>query len=483
MLGGMDKFFKRTKIVATLGPKTSDYESIKKLIENGANVLRLNTSHGDISDHQEKFNLVRKISSDLGVYVGVMVDLQGPKIRLGVLNSEFEIKNGEKVIFESVCSPDTKEGQIVIPVDYAGISKDVRQGSKMLIDDGKIEVEVEHVENGRVFARVINGGVVKSRKGLNIPGCTASLEAVSERDVKFIEFAVKNDAEYIALSFVRSKEDVLTAKKHIENFGGNTALVSKIEKPQAIDNLREIISESDIVMVARGDLGIELTPYEVPICQKIIIDEANRQRKGVIVATQMLESMISEPIPTRAEASDVANAILDGADAVMLSGETSVGEFASEAVWMMSKIASETEKSSFYKYDLEIDAVDNGELTRQAVVFGADKMLSYVNAKAILTFSHNGYSARLMSKLKPKVPIIVLSDLEKTCRKLALIWGVYPYKKDWDTIVAEGFLLELDEFLMGELGFEKDEYVVITGSAPNLMSGRTNTIRVHRVGA
>lgn len=475
----MDKFFKRTKIVATLGPATASYENIKELVLNGANVFRLNTSHGDIEDHQEKFDIVRKVSEDLGAFVAIMVDLQGPKIRIGNLAREYKLKRNDKVIFE----PSKVEIEGVIPVDYEGIAGDVNTGDAMLIDDGRIEVKVDRTEGNKVYATVVNGGILKSRKGLNIPGSTASLNAVTERDIKFIEFAVKNDADYVALSFVRNKEDVLLAKKYIKEFGGDIALISKIEKPQAVENLVEIIENSEFVMVARGDLGIELSPVEVPICQKKIIKEANRQRKGVIVATQMLETMINEPIPTRAEASDVANAILDGADAVMLSAETSVGKFAPQAVLMMSEIANSIENSSFFKYDVEMEINEQCALTRQAVVFGADKMVKYVNAKAIVNFSHFGYSTRLMSKLKPSVPVITISDLEKTCRKLALNWGIFPVSRNWDGVVGQDFLLMFDEFLMEEFGFEKDDYVIITGSAPKLISGRTNFVRVHRLGA
>ncbi len=475
----MNKFYKRTKIVATLGPATTTYESIKELILNGANVFRLNTSHGDFSDHQERFDTVRKVSKDLGVFTALMIDLQGPKIRIGKLEKEYKLKNGQEVIFEH--SDVEKEG--IIPVDYKGIANDVKAGAAMLIDDGRIEVKVLRVEGSKVYAKVINGGILKSRKGLNIPGNTNSLNAVTERYIKFIEFAVKNDADFIALSFVRCADDVLLAKKYIKKFGGDIAVISKIEKPQAIDNLCEIIAESEYVMVARGDLGIELSPVDVPICQKCIIQEANRQRKGVIVATQMLETMITEPIPTRAESSDVANAIIDGADAVMLSAETSVGAFAPQAVAMMSKIAHAVENSGFYKHDVALEINEDFALTRQAVVFGADQMVSFVDAKAIITFSHNGYSARLLSKLKPSVPVIVISDLEKTCQKLALNWGVFPVLRVWDEVLDDELLSKLDEFLMSEYDLKKDEYVILVGSTPHLISGRTNSIRVHRIEA
>ncbi len=474
-------FSKRTKIVVTLGPATETREAVKELILAGANVFRLNTSHGTMENHREKIRMVKEVAAGMGVYAATMVDLQGPKIRIGNLKEEIEIKNGDKLVFEHLEGQDgQKDG--TIPVDYKGLSNDVTKGSRILIDDGKLEVIVDDVEDGKVYATVTNGGILKSRKGLNIPGSTASLDAVTPKDVEFIKFAAEEKADLIALSFVRKKEDVLLCKKYINDFDASIPVVSKLEKPDAIKNLAEIVSVSDAIMVARGDLGIELSPVEVPICQKLIIDEANKQRKPVIVATQMLESMINEPIPTRAEASDVANAILDGTDAVMLSGETSVGKFAIDAVRMMSKIAITTEGSAFYKFDTDKEMADDVALTRQAVVFGADKMLKYVNAKAILSFSHFGYSTRLMSKLKPSAPVIMVSDMEETCRKMALAWGVYPFCKKWDAIVDQGLLLKIDEFLINEVGLKQNDYVVITGSAPRLISGRTNFVRVHKIG-
>ncbi len=474
-------FSKRTKIVVTLGPATETPGSVRELILAGANVFRLNTSHGTMENHREKIRMVKEVAAGMGAYAATMVDLQGPKIRIGNLKEEIEIKNGDKLVFEHLEGQDgQKDG--TIPVDYKGLSNDVTKGSRILIDDGKLEVIVDDVEGGRVYATVTNGGILKSRKGLNIPGSTASLDAVTPKDVEFIKFAAEEKADLIALSFVRKKEDVLLCKKYINDFDASIPVVSKLEKPDAIKNLAEIVSVSDAIMVARGDLGIELSPVEVPICQKLIIDEANKQRKPVIVATQMLESMINEPIPTRAEASDVANAILDGTDAVMLSGETSVGKFAIDAVRMMSKIAITTEGSAFYKFDTDKEMADDVALTRQAVVFGADKMLKYVNAKAILSFSHFGYSTRLMSKLKPSTPVIMVSDMEETCRKMALAWGVYPFCKKWDAIVDQGLLLKIDEFLINEVGLKQNDYVVITGSAPRLISGRTNFVRVHKIG-
>lgn len=469
---------KKTKIVATLGPVCEHEEGIRNLIEAGVSMFRLNTSHGTEEDHRRRIEIIRRVCKEKNIHLPVLVDLQGPKIRVGNLENEMVITNGQKLVF----SPSVKEKDI-IPVDYAGLANDVKPGDMMLIDDGKLEVVVEKVENDKVYTEVVNGGVLKSRKGLNIPGSTASLAAVTPRDVKFIEFAVNNNADYVALSFVRQKEDILTARDYIKNFGGDIPIIAKIEKPQAVENMKEIIQVSDGVMVARGDLGIEISPEKVPIVQKRIINEALQQRKVTIVATQMLETMIEQPIPTRAEASDVANAIIDGTDAIMLSGETSVGKFYAEAVHMMTMIAENVEHSDFCKYDLDLPINPCYHMTRQAVVNAAVKMVKDINAKAILAFTHTGYTPKLMSKLRPQVPIIVISDSESTCRRLNLFWDMFPFCRNWDRVLNREFLIELDEFLLSNTDLKADDRVILTGSIPKLITGKTNFIRVHRIGA
>ena len=474
----MDETIQRTKIVATLGPACSTYEDIQGLIEAGATMFRLNTSHGNIQDHKSRLDTIRKASIDMGKFTPILVDLQGPKIRIGVLKEEIKLDMDDKIVL----SPSVK-GEDIIPVDYAGLANDVHPGDMVLIDDGKIELIVEEVKDDKVYAKVANPGILKSRKGLNIPGSTSSLDAVTERDIKFIEFAVENNADYVALSFVRQKEDILTAKKYLHELGSEIPVIAKIEKPQAVDNMSEIISVSDGVMVARGDLGIEISPEKVPIVQKRIINEATKQRKVVIVATQMLETMIEQPIPTRAEASDVANAILDGTDAIMLSGETSVGKFPKEAVKMMSMIANNVENSDFCKYNIDLPLNPTFQKTRQAVVNAAVKMAQDVNAKALVSFTHTGYTPKLLSKLRPKVPIIVISDSPATCRRLNLYWNIISFHRDWDRVLNRSFLIELDNFFFENTNFKRDDYVILTGSIPKLITGKTNFLRVHRIGA
>lgn len=468
----------KTKIVATLGPASSNYEIIYKLICAGASMFRLNTSNGTVETHLANIENIRKAAKALHTYIPILVDLQGPKIRVGNIPSPIEISKGEKIRLKAC---DYVPG--LIPVDYAGIADDVKVGDKILLDDGKVGLKVLDIHDCTIQAEVLYGEVIRPRKGINIPGSTASLEAVTERDVEFIKFAVKNNIDYIAQSFVRESEDVVKAKNYIKEFGGHIPVIAKIEKPQAVDSLESIVKAADGIMVARGDLGIEMSPSEVPIVQKIIINEAIKQRKVCIVATQMLETMMAEPIPTRAEACDVANAIMDGADAVMLSGETAAGKYPVEAVAMMREIADNTEKSRFCTYNLSLDINDNYELSPQAIANAAVKMAQDLNAKAILAFSHTGYTPKLLAKLRSSVPVMAISDLEETCRRLNLYWGLDTYHKEWDDVLGHQMLEKIDEFLLQNTCLKKDERIIIIGSIPKLITGRTNFIRVHRIGA
>ena len=470
----------KTKIVATLGPATSSYEMIKQLVDAGASMFRLNTSHGSEEGHAANIETIRKISKESGKYIPILVDLQGPKIRVGNIKEPVEIKEGQEIILEAT---DDINNPAVIPVDYEGIADDVKPGDKILLDDGNVGLQVLEVKNHQVHAKVLYGKVIKPRKGINLPGSTASLSAVTERDVEFIRFAVEYDADYIALSFVREARDIELAKKYIKDFGGNIPVIAKIEKPQAVEKLEEILKVADGIMVARGDLGIEMSPEEVPIVQKYIVDQTIRERKVCIVATQMLESMIENPIPTRAEASDVANAILDGTDAIMLSGETAMGKHPVDAVRMMRKIASNVEDCNFCLSNLDLEMNDKYELSPQAISNAAVKMAEDLHAKAIMAFTHTGYTPKLLSKLRPTVPIIAISDMESTCRRLSLYWDIFADFKEWDTVLDADLLEKIDEYILSHTDFKKGERIIIIGSIPKLITGRTNFIRVHRIGA
>lgn len=470
----------KAKIVATLGPATSNYDMIKALVEAGATMFRLNTSHGTEEMHASNIETIRKVSKETGIYIPILVDLQGPKIRVGNIPNPIEIEEGQELILEATDKVNNSE---IIPVDYEGIANDVKAGDKILLDDGNIGLSVLKVINNQVYVKVLYGSLIKPRKGINLPGTTASLSAVTERDVEYIRFAVQYDADYIALSFVREASDIELAKKHIKNFGGYIPVIAKIEKPQAVENIEGILKIADGIMVARGDLGIEMSPEEVPIVQKYIVDKTIRERKVCIVATQMLESMIENPIPTRAEASDVANAIFDGTDAVMLSGETAMGKHPVEAVKMMRKIASNVEDCSYCLSNLDLEINDNYELSPQAIANAAVKMAQDLNAKAILAFTHTGYTPRLISKLRPTVPVIAISDSESTCRRLNLFWDITTDCQNWDNVLDADLLEKIDEYIQTKTEYKIGERIIIIGSIPKLITGRTNFIRVHRIGA
>lgn len=471
----------RTKIVATLGPATSNYEMIKELLEAGATMFRLNTSHGTSEGHAENIKTIRKVSKELNIHVPILIDLQGPKIRVGNIPEPIKIQAGEELVLQATKNTSNPD---IVPVDYDGIANDVNAGDKILLDDGKIGLEVLEVANHKVRVKVLYGELIRPRKGINLPGATASLDAVTERDREFIRFAVEYDADYIALSFVREAHDIELAKKYIKDFGGKIPVIAKIEKPQAVENLEEILKIADGIMVARGDLGIEMSPEEVPIVQKSIINQTIRERKVCIVATQMLESMIEEPIPTRAEASDVANAIIDGTDAIMLSGETAMGKHPVEAVKMMKMIASKVEACDFCRKNFDLEMSEKYELSPQAISNAAVKMAQDLQAKAILAFTHSGYTPKLLSKLRPTVPIIAISDMESTCRRLNLYWDIHTYyKKDWDNTPDAKLLEKIDEYVLKNTDYKKGERIILIGSIPKLITGRTNFIRIHRLGA
>ena len=470
----------KTKIVATLGPASNSEEMIKKLITSGVSMFRLNTSHGSLEEHGETIGKIRNAAKALSKHIPIMVDLQGPKIRVGNLKESININVGQEIVLKHT----SKEEKGIIPVDYKGIAEDVQKGDTILLDDGKVGLEVIEVKDKCVFARVVYGTIIKARKGINLPGSTKSLEVITERDKNFIEFAINQNVDYIALSFIRTPEDILKAKRLLKKLGDEyMPVIAKIEKPQAVENLEEIIKVTDGIMVARGDLGIEMSPQDVPIVQKRIISLAKKYKKVCIVATQMLESMIEEPIPTRAEASDVANAIIDGTDAVMLSAETAAGKHPIEAVKIMQLIAKTTEENGLVETNIKSEINDFYEEMSQAIANGTIRMAEDMDAKAILSFSHSGYTPKLLSKLKPSIPVVCVSDSTQTARRLNLFWDIYPYIADCDSVVDRSLLLKIDKILKEKIGFKNDDKIILIGSIPKLITGRTNFIRVHKIGS
>lgn len=468
-----------TKIIATIGPSCETKEQIKALADAGVTMFRLNSSHGDEPLHLQRLNFIRAVEKEVGYPIPVLLDLQGPKIRVGFLSEPIELVKDEIVKFRH---HDTYEDGI-IPVDYKGIAKDVRPGEKILMDDGKLIVEVVKVEKSVISAKVIAGGTLKQRKGINVPGSQGSLKVLSPRDIEFVKFAIDNEIDYLGLSFVRDVKDVLELKEVIKKHNGKIKIISKIEKPQALRNIDEIITKSAGIMVARGDLGIEISPEKVPIVQKEIIKKANAQRKVVIVATQMLESMIENPIPTRAEASDVANAIIDGTDAIMLSGETAAGKYPVESVKMMESIAinvenSDVMKHNYYPQDL-LEAHNDDSI---AICSAIIDMVEKIDVKAILALTASGYTPKLLSKAKPSVPILTFCPSYRNTRRMVLYSDVFPVEMDLDG-VTQGTLDVLDTCLIERFQCKVGDKVIITGALPDLLVGKTNFIKLHEVGS
>ncbi len=466
------------KIVATLGPSINCEEKIEELIKAGASMFRVNSSHSTPEDHKKNVDMVRAVAKKLNTNTAILLDLQGPKIRVGNLVEPIELIEGTEILLTH--SLELKDD--LIPVDYAGIAKDVKCGDKVYLDDGKLELKVISSDGRIVKAEVVRGGLLKARKGLNLPGKTASLSAITKRDIEYIKLALEWDIDYLALSFVRTAEDILKAKHCMEMYGGYIPIISKIEKPEALDNLDEIIKSTDGIMVARGDLGIEISPEKVPAVQKRIIKESNANKKLVIVATQMLETMIEQPIPTRAEASDVANAIIDGADAIMLSGETAVGKYPIEAVSMMTSISENLEQNGIIRhnyYSRQMLRFENHEAFAmcQAMI----SMLENLPIKAVVAFTTNGYTPVLLSKAKPSVPIYALASSESVCRRLNLSRDVTPICHKWQQEISQRSLSEVNEILVKKLGLKNNDTVILTGVVPYVVGQTTNFIKLHKI--
>ncbi|MBV0894905.1 pyruvate kinase [Microbacterium sp. NC79] len=467
---------RRAKIVATLGPATSTYETVRSLLEAGVDVARLNLSHGDYSVHEANFANVRRAADDIGKAVAVLVDLQGPKIRLGKFaDGPHELAEGDLFTITTDDILGTKER---VGTTFKGLPRDVKPGDFLLIDDGKVRVEVVSTDGVDVVTKVIVAGAVSNNKGINLPGVAVNVPALSEKDEEDLRWGLRIGADLIALSFVRDARDIERVHEIMREEGKFLPTIAKIEKPQAVDALEEIVDAFDGIMVARGDLGVELPLEAVPIVQKHAVELARRMAKPVIVATQMLESMISSPVPTRAETSDVANAVLDGADAVMLSGETSVGEYPTVVVETMARIIASTED-----HGLERIAPMTAKPRTQggAITLAAAEVADFVGAKYLCVFTQSGDSARRMSRLRSKIPMLAFTPLEGIRRRLALTWGVRGTLVD--TVKHTDLMyVQVDNYLLkNNLAEVGDKVVVISGSPPGII-GSTNDLRVHKVG-
>lgn len=466
---------RRTKIVATLGPTSDTEEKITALAQAGMNVARLNFSHGTHKDHSERIRLLRQISIQLNQPIAILQDLQGPKIRTGKLvnGQPIPLNVGETFVITNDESVIGEPGRVSTTYDHLPI--DCKPGDRILLSDGLIELRVKECTQREVITEVISGGMLREKQGINLPGVAVSAPALTEKDREDLLFGLHEGVDYVALSFVRRAEDVQLVKQEIAAAGYKTPVIAKIEKPEAVDNIDSIVAVSDGIMVARGDLGVEMPPEQVPLIQKRIILAANREGIPVITATQMLESMIVNPRPTRAEASDVANAILDGTDAVMLSGETANGAYPIEAVAMMAKIAEESEKG--FTSRLGNQYSKEPESYSHAISHAANAIVDSIPIAAIVAFTSSGYTARLVARDRPKVPIIAMTHEYDIYHRLALIWGVEPLlcpfvsRLDDLSNLARSIMLERNVIKPGDS-------VVITGGHPLAVRGTTNFLKI-----
>jgi pyruvate kinase len=467
---------RRAKIVATLGPASSSYDQLRAIIEAGVDVARMNLSHGSYDVHEQIYRDVRKAASDLDKPVGVFVDLQGPKIRLTKFK-DGPVKLERGATFK--ITTDEIEGDVnICGTTFKGLPGDVKVGDFLLIDDGKVKLRAVAVSDTTVTTEVEIPGVVSNNKGINLPGVAVNVPALSEKDEADLRWGLKLGVDMVALSFVRNASDIDRVHEIMREEGRKVPVIAKIEKPQAVENLEEIIDAFDAIMVARGDLGVELPLEQVPLVQKRAVELARRWAKPVIVATQMLESMISSSIPTRAETSDVANAVLDGADALMLSGETSVGSFPVETVSTMAKIIQSTEENGLSRIP---DLGTRPHTQGGAVSFAAMEIAELLGSKFVCVFTEGGDSLRRISRLRSAVPVLSFTPNVQTARELSLVWGSKTYivpKVTHTDAMFEQVDISVLEQGMCKVG---DEVVVVAGTPPGV-SGSTNTLRVHKVG-
>ena len=468
---------RRAKIVSTLGPASSSERVIEQLIGAGVDVFRLNFSHGTRDEHAENVGRIRQIADNMQRSVAILQDLQGPKMRVGKLAEDpIELKEGNRLTVTTREVPGDAE---CVSTTYAGLPRDVKPADRILLDDGHIELIVREVYRSDVVCEVVLGGLLKSNKGINLPGVRVSAPSLTVKDREDLDLGIELGVDYIALSFVREPDDVREVQHIIERAEKEIPVIAKLERAEAVDHLEDILDVADGVMVARGDLGVELSPEDVPVIQKRVISAANRAGVFVITATQMLESMTDHPRPTRAEASDVANAIFDGTDAVMLSGETAIGKYPVQTVQMMARIIEKAEAS--VELAPPILNLDASLSFPDAIGQAAAAVSTAVSPKAIVAFTQSGSTARLISKRRPRTPIIAFTPSERICRRLCLCWGVEPRQitliDDTDRMVAE-----VEARLLSEGNVRFGDTLVILAGAPITARAETNLLKLHRVG-
>ncbi|MBU2644911.1 pyruvate kinase [bacterium] len=468
----------KTKIIATIGPASNSRTTLKQMISAGMNVARLNFSHGTYAQHLEVIQTIRRLSEEMNKPISILLDLQGPKIRTGTLKNQKPVMLKSKSVFK-ITSKEVPGTDQIVSTTYTNLPKDVKPGDTLLIDDGLIELKVISKTRDTVTCKVIVGGELKEHKGINLPGVHISAPSLTEKDIKDLDYGIKIEVDYFALSFVRSAADLFQIKRIIKKQKSTIPVIAKIEKPEAVNNIDEIIEAADGIMVARGDLGVELRPELVPNIQKMIITKSMKANKLVITATQMLETMCTHSIPTRAEASDVANAIFDGTDAVMLSGETASGKYPVKTVQMMTRIATQAENSPFMRYNIQYEK-DERNLVVHAVSQSAVNIHREVSAKAIFAFSVSGKTSKLISKQRPSSPIYAFSPSQSIYNRMSLVWGVQPIliKPITDAVKL---ILEGERAAIANRYVKKNDLVIIvTGLA--LTKGSTNLIKLHTIG-
>jgi pyruvate kinase len=467
---------RRAKIVCTLGPSTDSPERCRALVEAGMDVARLNFSHGEHAEHGRRFHEVRQAAQAAGRNVAVLADLQGPKIRLGrFVDGSVEWATGERV---RITTEDVEGTHDRVSTTYKELADDVRPGDRLLVDDGNVALVAVDIENGSdVVCDVTEGGRVSNNKGLSLPGVNVSVPAMSEKDADDLEFALRLGVDYVALSFVRNPEDVKLVHRVMDSLGIRRPVIAKIEKPEAVERLEDIVLAFDGVMVARGDLGVEMPLEEVPVVQKRAIQVCRDNAKPVIVATQMLESMITHSRPTRAEASDVANAVIDGADAVMLSGETSVGKYPVQAVATMGRIIRSVEESGTGVRGLQ----HNPRTSSGAIVKAAKDIGDALGAVALVAFTQTGDTARRLSRLQPSERLLVFTPVESVQRQMALLWGAEAHLV-WTVQTTDDMVRQVDSALINRGVCHPHDLVIVVAGTPPTTPGATNTIRVHRIG-
>ncbi|CAI6044884.1 pyruvate kinase [Cohnella sp. JJ-181] len=471
---------RKTKIVCTIGPSSESLENTKKLINAGMNVARLNFSHGDFEEHGNRIKNIRQACEELGKTVAILLDTKGPEIRLGKLKEEpIELVAGEHI---TLTTEEILGDRDRIPVTYKDLPGDVHVGSTILIDDGLIGLTVVKVEGTEIKCQIVNSGPIKSKKGVNVPGVAISMPGITEKDANDIRFGIEQGVDFIAASFVRRASDVLEIRELLEKHDARyIQIISKIENQQGVDNLDEILEVSDGLMVARGDLGVEIPAEEVPLVQKQMIEKCNRVGKPVITATQMLDSMQRNPRPTRAEASDVANAIFDGTDAIMLSGETAAGKYPVESVQTMSRIAERAESALRYREIFTKQAEAQQTTVTEAISQAVANSSLDLNAKAIVTSTESGYTARMVSKYRPKSPIIAVTPVEQVRRRLQLVWGVITVDGKSASTIDEMVDIAVQGAIHSGI-VRLGDTVIITAGVPVGRSGTTNLIKIHNIG-